>query len=68
MISDYEKEVFSITKFIASKTSVINGDSADIRYRAATGLVINWPNLTTDVDTPGETHLDRTLIKIPTLR
>ena len=62
---DYEKEVFSITKFITSKTSVINDDSADIRYRAATGLVINWPNLTTDVDTPGETHLDRTLMKIP---
>ena len=26
---DYEKEVFSITKFITSKTSVINGDSVD---------------------------------------
>ena len=61
---DYEKEVFSITKFITSKTSVINGDSADIRYRTASGLVINWPNL--PVSTLGETHLDRTLIKIST--
>ena len=61
---DYEKEVFSITKFITSKTSVINGDSADIRYRTASGLVINWPNL--PVSTLGETHLDRTLIRIST--
>jgi hypothetical protein len=43
---------------------VINGDSADIRYRTASGLVINWPNL--PVSTLGETHLDRTLIKIST--
>ena len=61
---DYEKEVFSITKFITSKTSVINDDSADIRYRAASGLVINWPNL--PASTLGETHLDRTLIRIST--
>ena len=63
---DYEEEVFSITKFITSKTSVINDDSADIRYRSAAGLVVNWPNLTTDEDTKGETHLDRTLTRIPT--
>ena len=62
---DYEEEVFSITKFITSKTSVINGDSVDIRYRSASGLIVNWPNLTPDDITPGATHLDRTLIKIP---
>ena len=61
---DYEKEVFTISKFITSKTGVINGDSADIRYRTASGLVINWPNL--PAATLGETHLDRTLIRIST--
>ena len=61
---DYEKEVFSISKFITSKTGVINGDSADIRYRTASGLVINWPNL--PAATLGETHLDRTLIRVST--
>jgi hypothetical protein len=61
---DYEKEVFSITKFIASKTSVINGDSADIKYRTASGLILNWPNL--PASTLGGAHLDRELIKIST--
>ena len=60
---DYEKEVFSITKFITSKTNVINGDSADIKYRTASGLILNWPNLPTATD---EAHIDRALTKIPT--
>jgi len=42
---DYENEVFSITKFITSKTSIVNGDSADIRYRTAATIVTYWPNL-----------------------
>ena len=61
---DYEKEVFSITKFITSKTSVINGDSADIKYRTASGLILNWPNLS--ASTTGEAHVDRELTKIST--
>ena len=59
---DYEKEVFSITKFISSKTAVINDDSADIKYRTASNLILNWPNLPA---TTGEAHIERTLIKIP---
>ena len=55
---DYEKEVFSITKFITSKTGVINGDSADIKYRRASEIIVNWPNLPLD-----DSHLKRGLIK-----
>ena len=49
--NDYERdyEVFLITKFIVSKTSVINGDSAELRYGTASGLIINWPNLPADL-------------------
>ena len=61
---DYEKEVFSITKFITSETNVINDDSADIKYRTASGLILNWPNLPTAIT--GEAHIDRALTKIPT--
>ena len=42
---DYDKEVFSITKFLVSKTNAINGDSADIKYRSASAIIVNWPNL-----------------------
>ena len=42
---DYDKEAFSITKFLVSKTNAINGDSADIKYRSASALIVNWPNL-----------------------
>ena len=49
--NDYERdyEVFLITKFIVSKTSMINGDSAELRYGTASGLIINWPNLPADL-------------------
>ena len=55
---DYENEVFLITKFIASKTSLINDNSADIRYRAAATIVTNWPNLPTPTS---ESHVERSL-------
>ena len=60
---DYEKEVFSITKFITSKTGVINGDSADIKYRKASQIIVNWPDLPATKDM---VHVERELIKIPT--
>jgi len=44
---DYENEVFLITKFIASKTSLINDNSADIRYSMTAAVVTYWPNLPT---------------------
>ena len=62
---DYEKEVFSITKFITSKTGVINGDSADIKYRRGSEIIVNWPNLPPPL-TVGDSHLVRGLIEIPT--
>ena len=43
---------------------MINDDSADIKYRTASGLILNWPNLPTA--TAGEAHIDRALAKIPT--
>jgi hypothetical protein len=43
---------------------VINGDSADIKYRTASGLILNWPNLPTSLS--GEAHVDRELTKIST--
>ena len=46
---DHDYEVFLITKFIVSKTSVVNGDSAELRYGTASGLIINWPNLPADL-------------------
>jgi hypothetical protein len=49
---DYDKEVFSITKFIVGKTNVINGDSVDIKYRSASALIVNWPNLPLITCTP----------------
>ena len=55
---DYENEVFLITQFIASKTNLINDNSADIRYRAAATIVTNWPNLPTATS---ETHIERSL-------
>jgi len=44
---DYENEVFLITKFIVTKTSVINDNSADIRYRMTAAVVTYWPDLPT---------------------
>lgn len=44
---DYENEVFLITQFITSKTSVINDNSADIRYRMTAAVVTYWPDLPT---------------------
>ena len=44
---DYENEVFLITKFIVAKTSVINDNSADIRYRMTAAVVTYWPDLPT---------------------
>jgi len=55
---DYENEVFLITKFITSKTSLINDNSADIRYRTAATIVTYWPNLPTATS---ETHIQRSL-------
>ena len=55
---DYENEVFLITKFIAAKTSLINDDSADIRYRTAATIVTSWPNLPAPIS---ESHMDRSL-------
>ena len=55
---DYENEVFLITKFIASKTSLINDNSVDIRYRTAATIVTNWPNLPT---VTSESHVERSL-------
>ena len=55
---DYENEVFLITKFIASKTNLINDSSADIRYRNAATIVTSWPNLPTPVR---ESHVERSL-------
>ena len=44
---DYENEVFLITKFIVTKTSVINDNSADIRYSMTAAVVTYWPDLPT---------------------
>ena len=55
---DYENEVFLITKFIASKTSLINDNSADIDYRTAATIVTYWPNLPTPTS---ESHIERSL-------
>ena len=55
---DYENEVFLITKFIASKTSLINDNSADIDYRTAATIVTYWPNLPTPTS---ESHMERSL-------
>jgi hypothetical protein len=55
---DYENEVFLITKFITSKTSLINDNSVDIRYRTAATIVTNWPNLPTPTS---ESHVERSL-------
>ena len=41
----YEKEVFLITKFIDEKTDIINADSADLGYKRASTIVVNWPDL-----------------------
>ena len=60
---DYDKEVFSITKFLVSKTNAINGDSADIKYRKASQIIVNWPDLPASKDM---VHVERGLIKIPT--
>ena len=56
--SNYENEVFSVTKFIASKTDIINDDSADIRYRTAAGIVVHWPDLPQPTS---ESHVERSL-------
>ena len=42
---DYENEVFLITQFIASKTNLINDNSADIRYKIPAAVVTYWPDL-----------------------
>ena len=55
---DYENEVFLITQFITSKTSLINDNSADIRYRTAATIVTYWPNLPTPTS---ESHIERSL-------
>ena len=55
---DYEKEVFFITKFIASISSLINDNSADIDYRTAATIVTGWPNLPTATS---ESHIERSL-------
>ena len=44
---DYDNEVYLITKFIVAKTSVINDNSADIRYRMTAAVVTYWPDLPT---------------------
>ena len=41
----YEKEVFLITKFIDERTDIINADSADLKYKRASTIVVNWPDL-----------------------
>ena len=55
---DYENEVFLITKFITSETSLINDNSVDIRYRTAATIVTNWPNLPIPTS---ESHIERSL-------
>jgi hypothetical protein len=55
---DYENEVFLITQFITSKTSLINDNSADIRYRTAATIVTYWPNLPIPTS---ESHMERSL-------
>ena len=55
---DYENEVFLITQFITSKTSLINDNSADIRYRTAATIVTYWPNLSPPAS---ESHIERSL-------
>jgi len=59
---DYEREVYFITKIIAEKTDVINDNSADIRYRTGTGIIVNWPDLP---EAKSESHVKRTLELIP---
>ena len=56
--NDYEKEVFYITKFINERTNLINDNSADLRYRTSSGIIVDWPELP---DTVGDSHLDRKL-------
>ena len=61
--TDYENDVFMITKVIASKTNLINGDSADIRYRTSASIIESWPNL--PPTTVGESHIKRSIDIIP---
>ena len=61
---EYENDVFTITKVLASKTNLINGDSADIRYRTSVGIIENWPNLPPPT-WKGESHIERSIIVIP---
>ena len=61
--SEYENDVFTITKVLASKTDLINGDSADIRYRTSVGMIQSWPDL--PPPTVGESHIKRSIIIIP---
>ncbi len=56
--ADYENEVFFISKFIAERTDVINGDSADIRYRTAANIIAEWPKLPI---AKHESHVERGL-------
>ena len=62
---DHDSEVFLITKFIVSKTGVINGDSADVKYRRAAEIIVNWPNLPPPISID-DSHLKRGLIRIST--
>jgi hypothetical protein len=56
--SNYENEVFSVTKFISGKTNIINDGSADIRYRTSAGIIVHWPDLPQPTS---ESHVDRSL-------
>ena len=56
--SNYEMEVFHITKFINERTNLINDNSVDLRYRTSSGIIVDWPDLP---DTVGDSHLDRKL-------
>ena len=60
---EYENDVFTITKVLASKTNLINGDSADIRYRTSVGIIQSWPDL--PPPTVGESHIKRSINIIP---
>ena len=55
---DHENELFQITKFVNERTNIINDDSVDFKYRTASGIIVDWPELPQAV---GESHLDRKL-------
>jgi len=56
--NNYEGEVFYITKFINERTNIINDDSADLRYRTSSGIIVDWPVLPDAVE---DSHIIRNL-------